>query len=224
MKTLTLKARFFAVALLATLTFAACSDEDENSTSPYAGTWVRIVGASGDRTDIAIGGISGEDNDRVYMCEKQGSSVAGLYKGTLSGNTIYWDSEYNLPSADLSIEGGDLVLDYTSCSQCLPTTYVKGSWSGECTLGSGGGGGGSSAGDVTFWNNDANVGVITVVIGGSSSGITSNVNPAGCGESGCANFTLSAGNYSFTASATTGETWSGNCTVTANGCLKFNLH
>jgi hypothetical protein len=87
-----------------------------------------------------------------------------------------------------------------------------------------GGSTGGNSGDVSFWNNDYNVGVITVTVSGRTAQITDNISPSGCGESGCANFNLSAGTYTFSASATTGETWSGNCTIESGGCLRFNLY
>ncbi len=96
---------------------------------------------------------------------------------------------------------------------------------GTCNYGcNGGGGGGSSTGNVTFWNNDSNVGIITVYMGGTSNQISSNTYPTSCNTSGCANFSGSPGSYSFTASATTGETWSGTVVVTSNGCLLEHLN
>lgn len=80
-----------------------------------------------------------------------------------------------------------------------------------------------TTGDVSFWNDDSSVGNITVAVAGRTATVTANVNPSGCGQSGCANFNLDAGTYSFTASATTGETWSGSCNISAGGCLRFHL-
>ncbi len=79
-------------------------------------------------------------------------------------------------------------------------------------------------GDVSFWNNDDSIGIITVNVNSASAQITHNIHPDGCGESGCANFNLPPGTYNFTASATTGETWNSSCTVEAGGCLRFNLY
>jgi hypothetical protein len=89
--------------------------------------------------------------------------------------------------------------------------------------GGGGGGGGITTGSVTFWNSDVSS-TITVITAGYSDVITSYTNPTSCGTSGCANFTLPAGNYSYSASAGTGETWSGSFTITSGGCLRYNLH
>ncbi len=89
--------------------------------------------------------------------------------------------------------------------------------------GSGGGGGGSTTGSITFWNNDVSS-TITVITSGYSDVITSYTNPSSCGTSGCANFTLPLGNYNYSASAGSGETWSGSFTITSGGCLLYNLH
>ncbi len=112
-----------------------------------------------------------------------------------------------------------------SCKKVLPSPKVKtqtgvGSGGG----GGGGGGGGSTYGNVDFWNDNPAVGLITVYVSSSSGSITSNVTPSSCGTSGCANFSLPAGTYSYSASATTGETWSGNVNFSSGGCLLFNLY
>jgi hypothetical protein len=118
------------LALLALMIFInGCDDaEDEESSGPteVEGMWVRIVGASGDRTDLAIGGIDGEPENRVYMCEKKGSTAAGLYKGILtSSNVIVWDD--NLPDTYIRIVNGQLEFDYKCCG-ALPTYYNSGIW------------------------------------------------------------------------------------------------
>lgn len=96
---------------------------------------------------------------------------------------------------------------------------------GTCNYGcnGGGNGGGSSQGKVTFWNNNSSIGVITVYMGGTSGQITHDILPTVCNTSGCANFSGNPGTYSYTASATTGQTWSGSATVTAGGCLLLRL-
>ena len=91
---------------------------------------------------------------------------------------------------------------------------------GSCTYGNGNGNGSYN---VTFWNNQPSVGNITVIIDGYSEVISVNSIPSNCGESGCANFSLGAGTYPFTANAVTGENWSGSVTATS-GCLLFQLY
>ena len=94
--------------------------------------WVRLPGPSGDRTEIAIGGIKNEPANRVYMCEKKGSTAAGFYKGIISSdNVVKWDAEHGLPNTYFSLSNGKLVFDYR-INGSLPTEYEKGSWSGEC--------------------------------------------------------------------------------------------
>jgi len=115
------------------LFFTSCEKETESangSSSSVSGIWVRTLGASGDETDIAIGGISGEPSDRVYMCEWKGN--VGLYKGYISGNTITWDSQYGLPNASVRKVGSQLEFYYPSVSGSLPTYYNPGSWSNRC--------------------------------------------------------------------------------------------
>lgn len=115
---------------LASLIFlGACEKTDTGGNLDVMGTWVRLPGPSGDRTDLAIGGITNEPANRVYMCEKRGSTAAGFYKGTYSNGLITWDSQYNFPTYTATIQGSQLVID---CNVCIPTYYEVGSWSGEC--------------------------------------------------------------------------------------------
>jgi hypothetical protein len=117
------------------LVFNSCLDfgnsEDEEETPEIEGkVWVRVIGASGDKTELAIGGIDGEPANRVYMCELKGSTAAGLYKGILtSDNMIDWDD--NIPNTYLRIKGSELEFDYRCCG-ALPTYYKQGVWTGEC--------------------------------------------------------------------------------------------
>lgn len=121
---------FFVILFL--FSFESCESEEESEDiNSFTGTWVRLPGPSGDRTDIAIGGIAGEPENRVYMCEKKGSLTPGFFKGYLIGSSIVWDPVYKIPvSHDLSIEGSELVLNCSSF--CDPTYYKRGTWSGFC--------------------------------------------------------------------------------------------
>jgi hypothetical protein len=128
MKTL----KFIITLLVTTTLFFSCSkdeDKDEGEGSVY-GVWVRTNGASGDETDIAIGNIPGEPENRVYMCEYEGS--VGLYKGYLNGNTINWDNNSGLPDAIVRRVGTQLELSYPSVSWSIPTLYNSGQWSSNC--------------------------------------------------------------------------------------------
>lgn len=194
----------------------------DNSGSVY-GIWVRTIGTSGDRTDIAIGGIANEPSNRVYMCEYKGS--VGLYKGYIDGNTITWDETYRLPKASATLKNNQLELYYPSVSYSLPTLYDKGTWSDNCVNLSGDNSS-STDGNVLFWvSSDLGCGKITVSINGKSGTISqyySSGNP-NCGDSGNANFTLPVGTYEFTASCSD-NIWESTITVTAGGCSKMRLY
>lgn len=107
----------------------ACEKTNTDGNVDVMGTWVRLPGPSGDRTDLAIGGIANEPANRVYMCEKRGSTAAGFYKGTYNDGVITWDPQYNFPNYTAVVNGSQLVID---CNVCVPTYYTAGSWSGEC--------------------------------------------------------------------------------------------
>jgi len=116
--------------------------------------------------------------------------------------------------------------DYSACNFDSKATRDDGTCNYGCGGNNGGGnngGGNNSVGQITFWNNDSWIGNISVSFGGTTKVINANVNPSNCNTSGCANFTIAPGTYPYTASATTGEYWSGSHTVTSNGCLKVNL-
>lgn len=88
-----------------------------------------------------------------------------------------------------------------------------------------GGGGGDGDGNITFWvQSDLGCGIISVSLQGAGSGsITSYYGSSpDCGAAGCANFTVPAGSYSFSASCD-GGTWEGNVTVSEDQCFKMQL-
>jgi hypothetical protein len=120
---------YSAVLLLSLFLLNACVKTDTGGNLDVMGAWVRLPGPSGDRTDLAIGGITNEPANRVYMCEKRGSTAAGFYKGTYSNGVITWDPQYNFPNYSATVEGSQLVID---CNVCVPTYYEVGTWSGEC--------------------------------------------------------------------------------------------
>ena len=234
MKTITLFLRFSSLIclLLASILVLSCEDDSEEETNnnnnggSFAGVWTRLPGPSGDRTDLAIGGIEGEPSNRVYMCEKRGSTAAGLYKGYIDGNYITWDDEHGLWDTYLEIVDGTLEFSYPECDVCLVTDYERGSWGNDCgALGGGGGGTGTGDGIVMFWTqSDFGCGFITVNISGLSdtiSGYYSGGAPS-CGATSAASFSLPAGNYNFSASCD-GLTWDGTVTVSSGGCYKMEL-
>jgi hypothetical protein len=114
-------------------------------------------------------------------------------------------------------------------------------WSGAITIvadncttqqllssgGGGGGGGGNNTGDVIFWiNQDYGCGPISVNVSSvGSSSITGFYGSApNCSDTGAGgNFnSLAPGTYNYTASCQ-GIDWSGNFSVNANECLRFQL-
>lgn len=75
---------------------------------------------------------------------------------------------------------------------------------------------------VFFYNQSQNTG--TVTIAGLTSSITS-FYPSGspdCGASGCANFTLPVGTYTYHVE-NSASYWDGTLTITANGCVRIVL-
>lgn len=81
----------------------------------------------------------------------------------------------------------------------------------------------SYSGRVTFWYNSNGTNA-TVYVGGYVAYVTQyypTYDPS-CGSSGCANFTLPPGTYSYSASSTW-SSWSGYVTITKNGCAMICL-
>jgi major membrane immunogen (membrane-anchored lipoprotein) len=100
---------------------------------------------------------------------------------------------------------------------------------GACTMAQltnsgGGGGGGITTGQGIFWTKtNFGCGVINVTLNGVTRTVSSYYSsvPA-CGASGCANYTLNPGTYSFTASCS-GRTWSGTIVIIVGGCAHVEL-
>jgi len=165
------------------------------------------------------------------------------------GGTIYVN--INGTTKDItSYYPGQTTIDGCNKNGCAnftlsPGTYsytasdANESWQGTITLsagqchlihlnhGSGGGGGGSNSGKATFWTkSDLGCGNITVNINGTTRTINSYYSNGignGCDVSGCANFTLSPGSYSYSASSSGGMTWNGTVNISANGCNQIQL-
>jgi hypothetical protein len=82
-------------------------------------------------------------------------------------------------------------------------------------------------GTVTFWQRDnSGYNYTDVTIGGTTVVITSEyTNTPNCNASGCANFTLCPGTYSYYAEEQFPGTayWSGTVVVNNNGCLTIEL-
>lgn len=81
-------------------------------------------------------------------------------------------------------------------------------------------------GQVSFWMNTGD-NYVDVTVAGITSTITTNYgsNP-GCGQNGCANFTLPSGNYNYSAIEDAiffPTSWGGTLTVPKNDCLTLQL-
>ena len=89
-----------------------------------------------------------------------------------------------------------------------------------------GGGSSTATGQVTFWTaQSSGWSSIDVSVGGTYVGSLSKsyASVPACGASGCVTITKAPGTYSFTAKSNEGTTWSGNVTVSANGCATNQL-
>jgi hypothetical protein len=93
--------------------------------------------------------------------------------------------------------------------------------------GSNGSGNTVTTGNITFWTKtDIGCGIITVTLNNGQTGTISSYYSGGlssCGADGSANFTLPAGNYSFTASCSKYK-WSNTFTITAGSCSTRQLY
>ncbi|WP_214227640.1 hypothetical protein [Pedobacter sp. B4-66] len=98
---------------------------------------------------------------------------------------------------------------------------------GKCATVSGGGGGSTGGkGSIIFWTKtDLGCGSISVTINNQSGVINKyfNASPA-CGTSGAANFSLPAGNYTFTASCSKYKWGPTSVTISEGQCFKMELH
>jgi hypothetical protein len=191
------------VLIFMLLAFASgCTKEDDGSGdggTDITGVWQRYGSPKGYQTDLAIGNIPGEPSDRVYMCEHPGSPSAGLYKGTISGNTITWDAAHGLPNAVFnSIGNGERSLYFGVGAVSDAGKYRKGSWTNTCgeLKKSGTGGGGNTAG----YN----------CVSGSCSYVSSGATysslsacQSNCGGSGSAGYNCVSGNCNYVSSGAT---------------------
>lgn len=95
---------------------------------------------------------------------------------------------------------------------------------GKCETITGGGTSTGGTGNIVFWtNSDLGCGVITVKVNNQTGSISSyhGTSPV-CGAAGTANFTLPAGNYTYTAECSKYK-WTSTFTITAGSCFKMQL-
>ena len=78
---------------------------------------------------------------------------------------------------------------------------------------------------VIFWTGTSSFGTITVNINNTSGDITSYITGGtpSCGFTGCATFELLPGNYAYTASSTSGASWSGTANISGDACQPIQL-
>lgn len=146
------------------------------------------------------------------------TSYSGTQNCTTSGYVAV-SSQYCCPSSS-PYYGFETSYCYASCSA------AKSAGNTNISYGTGqGGGGGGGTGNALFWvSSDLGCGYVTVSLNGYSDQITNyNSTSPACGTSGCAEFTLSPGTYSYSASCGS-YTWSGSITITSGGCSKMRLY
>ena len=169
--------------------------------------------------------------------------------GSTTGQGMFWiASDLNCGTVNVTINGITRSISqfYASSPPCSspgcatfdlsPGTYSYTAscsgrtWNGNITITTGGCSkiqltGTVTTGQATFWiASDLGCGNINVTCNGITRTISQYyASTPSCGASGCANFTLNPGNYSFTASCS-GKNWSGNISVTAGGCQLSQLY
>lgn len=165
-----------------------------------------------------------DDGTCNYGCNTSSSSSSSSSSGGgLCTNTCSY--AYDGVCDDGGAGSSYNVCDYGSdCADCGTRYGTSSSSSGSSSSSSGS----TSSGKVTFYTQtDLGCGTITVTVSGQGSQYISSYYSSGisgCDKSGCANFTLPPGTYSYSASCS-GYNWGPTSfTVTANGCLKYQLY
>ena len=122
------------VLFIGSILMMSCEKTEENNSisSDPKGVWQRFGSPNGYQTDLAVGGITGEPSNRVYMCEHPGSPSAGLYKGYISGNIITWDAVHGLPNAEFKPVGNEMTLYFGVGLVSDAGKYKKGIWTNTC--------------------------------------------------------------------------------------------
>ena len=82
------------------------------------------------------------------------------------------------------------------------------------------------SGSITFWTNSTAHGFINVSLRGVQKQITNSyLSEISCGAAGCATFEdVPDGTYAYYATASNGDTWSGNVTLNKKNCFTMLLH
>lgn len=203
--------RLFLLFSFLSVFFTACKKESLVPTPPSGPAsgegmfWIASNLGCGNIT-VTIGGISklitGYYDTGIPECTGSKTATFALLPGTYS---------YTASCTGLSWNGS-ITITSNGCTKI------------QLTSSGGGGGGGGSTGQGMFWiASDLGCGNINVVCNGITRTITSVYATApSCGASGTANFDLSPGTYSYTASCS-GKTWNSTITITAGGCNRIQL-
>lgn len=185
------------------------------------------------------------DSDGFDFCVKYNSDGTGLitYKPSafVQGSTqrIKWGAMVKTNGDLLLSNAGTIYIVHESLEGSIDPQIAMLSfkqstkqWHGydlksvsNCTSVPSGGGGGGGNGNIAFWTaSDIGCGKITVKIADKSGTITSyHTSSPACGASGAANFSLPAGNYTFTAECTDYKWGPKSITITAGQCFKMQL-
>jgi hypothetical protein len=208
--------KFFRILLLLFVAIAVSCTEEEpedfvnNENTDYYGNWKR----DGVETWVNFSGSTATTcNNGVQTVGTFDSSEPSM-TFVIQGETITFPLEFNGDTMWMGVP--DQAVDTNVAARYTRTsTFCDGS----------GGGGGDGDGNITFWiQSDFECGNISVTLQGQGSSTISAYygSSPDCGASGCANFTVPAGSYSFSASCD-GRTWEGSLTVSENQCFKMQL-
>ncbi len=197
------------------LVFVGCKKEEPAPKDGKVIFWNRL-GDGIDFVDVTIGNATRtitKDFASTPECDREGGATFTLAPGTYSYRAKEDGGLFRTWS-------GSVTISSNGCQTMLLSP-------------SSGGGGGSSSnnpppsstGNAMFWtSSDLGCGQISVTCAGQSGTISSYYSSTtpNCGASGCANFTLPAGTYNFSASCTS-KTWNGSITVTTGSCSRIRL-
>lgn len=224
--------RLLILAITLLIGFASCDEKDENkpsetetpngNTSSVFGTWARNDGQASAylkiegtaATTCSYGKVTnGSFNAGEPSVSFNVGGVTHTFKIIMSGSKLI-----------LRVPATSTNPNHVDTEYIRSTNWPCGGNSGG-DGGTGGGGTTSNTGNVIFWTQtDHGCGPITVTINNQSGSINSYYGAApACGANGGANFTLPAGNYSYTAKCAKYQ-WSSSITITAGGCIKMKLN
>jgi hypothetical protein len=215
--------RVLSVLMVMAVVFIAYSCEEEetqdiehNPSSSFEGKWKRsnmetYVWFSGSTATTCSGGVT-----TVGSFDASEPSMTFV----VGGETIKFPLKINDDALLVGVP--DQVVDTHTAQIYYKSDSFPCDGGGN---GGGGGGGGNGDGNIMFWvQSDLGCGAISVTLTGQGSGSISSFygSAPSCGASGCANFSVPAGSYSFTASCSE-RTWDGTVTVSADQCYKMQL-